>query len=144
LEGVMSNSKPVVWLAEDRKPNGFFFRSPFHSWKFLINTGLVAVVSVGFAGTLWKYWDKLNQKSQILLTLLGLLAINLVYPFLRALRRHRKINDLFAAGYITEQTPGSPLDEVLEVTDNAVNEALGNAVFLFGVFLVFVVMWKLR
>lgn len=139
----MSETKPVVWFADDRKPNSFFFRSPFRSWSFLINTGLVATVSLAFAGITWKYWDRLNQKSGILLVLLGLYAQNTVYPFLRALRRHRKINDLYAAGYIKEQAAGSPLDEVLEVADNAVNEAFFIPLVLFGIFLAFVVVWKL-
>jgi hypothetical protein len=62
--------------------------------------------------------------------------------FWGALRRHRKINDLYVAGYITEAA-GSPLDQGFEVADSAVNEALRNVVFLLGIFLVFVVVWKL-
>jgi hypothetical protein len=85
----MSNSQPVVWFTEDRKPNNFFSRSPFRSWKFLINAGLVAVVSLAFAGTLWKYWDKLNEKGPIWSAVLLLpFAFNVAYPSWWALRRH--------------------------------------------------------
>jgi hypothetical protein len=139
----MSESKPVVWFADERKPNDFFFRSPFRSWKFIFNTTLVAVVTLALAAILWDYRDKLNQKPVIWLVLLALFPQNVVFPLFRALRRRKKINELYTAGYIAKQSAGSPLDEVLEVTDSAVNESLGNALFLFGVFLFFTVLWKL-
>jgi hypothetical protein len=66
-----------------------------------------------------------------------------VYPFWGALLRHRKINDLYVAGYITEQVDRTPLDEVLEVADNAINEGLRNTTFMFGLYLLSVVLWKL-
>jgi len=140
----MSETKPVVWYGDDRKANTFFFRSPFHSWKFLINTGLVALMSLALAGILWRYWDKLNEKTSIWIVLFVFFPQNIVYPFWRAFKRHRKINELYAAGYVTEQAAGSPLDEVLQVTDDAMNEGLLNTMFVFGIFLLAFVMWKLR
>ena len=38
----MGDIKQVVWFANDKKPNRFFFQSAFRSWKFLANTALVA------------------------------------------------------------------------------------------------------
>jgi hypothetical protein len=139
----MSDSKPVSWFAEDRKPNSFFFRSAFRSSSFLINAALVAVVTLVFAGVLRRYWGKLSHKSWAL-SLLMLFIINVVYPFFRALRRHQRVNDLYAAGYLAQQAAGTPLDEVLGVTDDAVNEAFFIPVFSFGLLLFAVVMWKLR
>jgi hypothetical protein len=103
----------------------------------------MAVVSLALVGVMSKYWDKLNQKSSILLAMLMFFISSVVYPLLIALRRHRRINDLFAAGYIAEQIAGSPLDEVLDVADNAVNEGFFDRVFVFGIALVVTVLWKL-
>lgn len=136
-------SKPVLWFANERKANTFFFRSPFRSWKFLLNIGLSSVVILAFAGATWKYWDKLNQKASSWLIVSVLAVQCVVYPFLRALRLHRKINDLYAAGYVTEQTAGSPLDEILQVADNAMNESLGSTAFMFGLLLFCLMRWKL-
>jgi hypothetical protein len=139
----MSESKPVVWFADNRKPNNFFFRSPFRSWNLLINAGLATVVSLAFAWTLWKYWDRLDGGSGRWMFLVALFTQNVVYAFWWALKRHRKINELYVAGYITEQATGSPLDEVLEVADNAINDGLRNTVVLFGLLLLTYVLWKL-
>jgi hypothetical protein len=133
-----------MWFADDRKPNRFFLRSPFRSWTFLINTGLAAVVSLAFAVTLWKYWDKLSQGSARSLVLSALFLQSIVYPFWRALQRHTRVSDLFAAGYLAVQAAGSPLDEVLEVTDDAINDSLRNSVLLFGLLLFAFILWKLR
>jgi hypothetical protein len=134
----------VLWYADDRKPNSFFLRSPFRSWRFLINVGLAIAVSLTFATVLWKYWDQLSQGSARCLTLSTIFMQSVVYPFRIALRRRRKVSELFEAGYLAEQKAGSPLDEVLEVADDAINEALGNNVFTFGLILVAFVVLKLR
>ena len=136
-------SKPVLWFANERKANTFFFRSPFRSWSFLFNIGLSSAVILAFAGATWKYWDRLNQKTSSWLIVSVLAVQCVVYPFLRALRLHRKINDLYAAGYVTEQTAGSPLDEILQVADNAMNESLGSTAFTFGLLLFCLFRWKL-
>ena len=140
----MSETKPVAWIADDRKPNAFFFRSPFRSWKFLVNTGLTTLVSLAFAWILWNYWERSNHKSEHWMPLLVLLLFNVVYPFLWAIRRHRSIYDLYRAGYLQEQAAGSPLDEVLQVADDAMNEGLRNSTFVFGLFLLGLELWKLR
>lgn len=140
----MSEAKPVLWFAEERKPNSFFLRSPFRSWEFLIATGIAALVSLAFGLVLWKYWDKLSQGSARCLVLSALFLQTVVYPYVRALQRHKKVGELFAAGYLTVQAAGSPLDEVLEVTDKAINDSLLKSVFLFGTLLFTFVLWKLR
>ena len=140
----MSETKPVMWFADDRKTNSFFSRTPFRSAQFLFNTGLAAVMSLAFGAVLWRYWDQLSHGSARMLILSALFVQGVVYPFLRALRRHKRVSELFMAGYFTEQRAGSPLDEVLDVTDRAINEAFGNDVFIFGLFLVAFVVLKLR
>jgi hypothetical protein len=44
----MSEPKTVVWFGDDPKPNTFFFRSPFRSWKFLVCTALLVSVCALF------------------------------------------------------------------------------------------------
>jgi len=139
----MSEIKPVLWFSDDRKPNSFFLRSPFRSWRFLLNTGLAVLVCLFFAAVLWKYWDKLGQGSARCLILSFMFLQSVLYPFLRAMKRHRKVSELFAAGYLTEQSAGSPLDEVLEVADTAINDVLGTSIMFFGLLLFTVVVWKL-
>jgi len=133
----MSQNSAVGTFTDQPKPNIFFFRSPFRSWKFLINTFLVVVVCLSSAAVLWKYSGRLNQHSYPLsIFLLVLLLQNIVYPFWWALKRHGEIKDLYTAGDIKEQTSGSPLNLLLEVADNSLNEGLRNTSFVFGVLLV--------
>ena len=141
----MSETSAVGMFGDQPEPNTFFFRSPFRSWKFLINTFLVAAVCFSSAAVLWKYWDLLNQHSYPAWTfLLVLLLQNVVYPFWWALKRHGKIKALYLAGDITEQTSISPLNELLEVADNSLNEGLRNTSFIFGVLLVILVKLLIR
>jgi hypothetical protein len=92
---------------------------------------------------MWKYSDKLNQKSQTWLFLLQLLILAVVYPFWWVLRLRRRINDLYLAGEITEQAPGSPLNELLEVAEEAMNGGLFYTMLMFGALLSCTVAWKL-
>jgi hypothetical protein len=92
---------------------------------------------------MWEHSDKLNQKSETWLFLLQLLILAVVYPFWWVLRFHRRINDLYVAGEITEQAPGSPLNEVLEVAEEAMNGGLFQTMTIFGVLLGCTVFWKL-
>jgi hypothetical protein len=138
----MSTSKSVAWFAEDEKPNRFFFRSIFRSWKFLINAGLLAGIGLALVWILSKHIDKLNHSS-LGLALLGMFIQFVAYPFVRAVLRHKKINDLYEGGFITEPAAGCPLDEVFRVADNAMNEGLRNAMGVFALFLLSLVLWKL-
>ena len=47
-----------------------------------------------------------------------------VYPFFRAFQSHRKINKFYLAGKINEQSAESPIDTLLSVADNALNDGL--------------------
>jgi hypothetical protein len=58
--------------------------------------------------------------------------------------RHRKINKLYREGKLTEQSADTPLNDILEVTDNAINQGLCNASVLFGVFMLFNVLCRLE
>lgn len=134
----MSETNQVEWFTDAKEPNRFFFRSPFKSWKFLINTVLLVILSCSYALILWRYWGPLNRNSfPYWMVLLTLLLLTVVYPFGWALRRHGKINRLYREGKISEQSASSPIDEVLDVADNAINEGLRNTSFLFGIFLLF-------
>jgi hypothetical protein len=86
--------------------------------------------------------DKLNHSS-LGLTLLLMFIQFVVYPFVRAVLRHQKINDLYEGGFITEPAAGSPLDEVLRVADNAINDGLLISMTMCGFFLYGLVLWKL-
>jgi hypothetical protein len=141
----MGDIKQVVWFANDKKPNRFFFQSPFRSWKFLANTALVAVMSLTYLAIVWRYWVQLNRNSfPYWGTLLTLLILMVIIPFAWALRRLGKINKLYLEGQITEQSTGSPVNDLLEIADNAINEGLRNTSVLFGIFLLFNVLWRLE
>jgi hypothetical protein len=141
----MGDIKQVVWFANDKKPNRFFFQSAFRSWKFLANTALVAVMSLTYLAIVWRYWVQLNRNSfPYWETLLTLLILMVIIPFAWALRRHGKINKLYLEGQITEQSTGSPVNDFLEIADNAINEGLRNTSVLFGIFLLFNVLWRLE
>jgi len=130
----MSERKAVVWFGDDPQPNTFFFRSPFRSWRFLINTTLLVAVCLGSAIVAWKY-------SGFTSGTLILLLLNVVYPYWWALKRHGRINELYRSGKIAEQSAESPLNDVLEVADNSMNEGLRNTSFIFGLLLA-IVLWK--
>jgi len=133
----MSEPKSVVWFGDDPQPNTFFFLSPFRSWRFVVNTALLVVVCLGSAIIVWKY-------SGFTSGILVLLVWNVIYPYWWALKRHGRINELYRSGKIAEQPAESPLNDVLEVADNSMNEGLRNTSFIFGLFLLAIVLWKFQ
>jgi cytochrome bd-type quinol oxidase subunit 2 len=140
----MDDVQPAAYSIANRKPNHFFSESPFRSWMFLINTVLVGAICAAVIAILWKRWDKLAQHSSVAgLFLLTMLVQNVVYPYWWAIIRHRKINRLYLDGSISEQPAGSPVDELLSVADNSINEGLRNTMFCFGLFLLGLVLWHL-
>jgi hypothetical protein len=131
----MSTPKVTTWLGEGPQPNTFFFGSPFRSWKFLINTGLVVAVFIGFTFVAWKF------ASPALGPLIFVFMLwNVIIPYWVALQRHGRVNELYLSGQISQQTPKSPLNQLLEIADASINEGLRNSSFLFGLLLIFV--WK--
>lgn len=60
-----------------------------------------------------------------------------VYPYLRVLQSHGKINKLYVAGKITDQPAESSIDELLSVADNALNDGLFYSSFVTGFLIVF-------
>ena len=135
----MSEYKAVVWFGNDPQPNTFFFRSPFRSWKFLINTVLLVVVCL-MCGFVISKWPRFTVFSP----LLTLLLLNVVYPYWWALKRHAKLNELYLSGKIADEPVESPQNVLLEVADNSMNEGLRNTSFTFGLFLLCILFWKLH
>ena len=128
----MSEHKTVVWFGDDPQPNTFFFRSPFRSWKFVFNTVLLAVVCLATVFMLWDYSTGFRSFPIFLLTLLLLVV---VYPYWHALKRRAKIHEHFLTGKIAESAPETPLNDLLDVADDSINEGLRNSTFAFGLFL---------
>jgi hypothetical protein len=140
----MRGPPPETYSIANRKSNNFFSQSPFRSWMFLINTGLLAAICLAVIAILWRFWDKLAQHSSVAwLLLLTMLVQSVVYPYCWALIRHRKIKKLYLAGGISEQPAGSPVDELLSVAADSLNEGLRNTMFCFGFFLLGLVLWHL-
>jgi hypothetical protein len=111
---------------------------------FLMNTALLAGICLAVVAVLWRFWDKLARHSSVgWLLLLTLLVPNVIYPYWWAIVRHGKINKLYLEGDISEQPAGSPIDELLSVADNSLNEGLRNTMFCFGLFLLALVLWHL-
>jgi len=133
----MSERKPVVWFGDDPQPNTFFFRSPFRSWQFVVNTVLVVVVCLGCAIVVWKSWGYASTTG-----IFALLLLDVIYPYWSTLIRHGKINELYHSGRIAEQPGESPLNTLLEVADNSMNEGLRNTTVTFGLFILVFVLWK--
>lgn len=141
----MGENKRVVWFTDDKKLNRFFFQSPFRSWKFLVNTALVVLLSLAYLLIVCRYWVQLNRNSfPYWETLLTLLILMVITPYGWALRRHGAINKLYREGKLTEQSADSPLNDILEAADNAINEGLRNTSVLFGIFLLSDVLWRLE
>jgi hypothetical protein len=137
----MSEHKAVVWFGDDPQPNTFFFRSPFRSWAFVVNTILLVAVCLGSALMLWNYSEGFKSfPSWVLL----LLLLNVVYPYWFALKRHARINERYRSGKIVEQPVETPLNDLLEVADNSMNEGLRNSITSFGVFLLAIFFWKMQ
>lgn len=134
----MSDHKAVVWFADDPTANKFFFRSPFRSWKFLLNTAVVAVLSLGFGIVLVTHWPGLTGASRRLFWGGFVLILGILYPYGRALQYHRRINELYLAGKIRDQAADSPLNDVLQVADDAINTGMfyiaisGGLIVFFG------------
>lgn len=135
----MRDPKVVAWFGDSPHPNAFFFRSPFRSWKFVINSVLLVAVCLGFAFVISK-----QPSFSLFCTLLTLLLLNVVYPYWWALKRHGRINELYRSGKIKEESAESPLNDLLEVADDSINEGLRNTSFVFGLFLLSILLWKLH
>lgn len=128
----MSEHKQVAWFADDSLPNRFFFRSPFRSWRFILNTATFIGFLFVWVLVLAKNWSNLNK-----LYLTAMLMIGAVQPYLRVLQSHRKINELYLAGKLTDQPAGSLIDELLSVADDALNESFFCSSVVIGALLVF-------
>jgi len=139
----MSDHKAVVWFADDQTPDKFFFRSPFRSWKFLVNTAVLIALLFGFAIVLAKNWSNWSASSKIFWAVFLMLQ-GAIYPYLRVLQSHRKINELYVAGKITEQPAESAIDELLRVANSALNDGLFYSSVTVGILLVFGFFMRLR
>jgi hypothetical protein len=133
----MSERKPVVWFADDPELNTFFFRSPFRSPKFAINTVLLIAVIMGVGATAWEYSKDIHRYPWWILLVLLFFVIN---PYWRALIRHRQIRELYLSGNISDQRTGSALDDLLKLADDSMNDGLLNSLTIFGLFLLSVLL----
>ena len=140
----MSDHKTVVWFGDDPQPNTFFFRSPVRSWKFLTNTAIVTALFVAFGiVVLFAHWQGLTGASRRLFWGGYCLVVGILYPYLRALQYHRRINELYLAGKISDQPAESPLNDVLQVAADAINMGMVYAsvsvaaIFFLGLALLF-------
>jgi hypothetical protein len=131
----MNQVKPVAWFMDDPKPNTFFFRSPFRSWKFIVNTLLLLVMCIGYGVFIWTYRDFRHSYHLVFLLLF------VIYPYWWAIKRHNRIRKLYLSSEIAAQPAGSPLDSVLQVADDSLNEGLRNSSAMFGIFLLTLVFW---
>ncbi|HLZ13929.1 MAG TPA: hypothetical protein VKP58_15205 [Candidatus Acidoferrum sp.] len=121
----MSQTKYVPWFEDDPKPNVFFFRSLFSSWKFLVNAALLLGVLVAGARFIWKYGRSVDPIGVLLISFI--LFQNVVSLYLWAMKRHAQVNELYLSGQITEQPAGSLLDQMLDIADNSMNDGLRSA-----------------
>lgn len=128
----MSEHKTVVRFADEPKPNKFFFQSPFRSWKFVLDTILLAVVSLGTALMLWNYRSGFSSFPVWVVVFFLLTAL---YPYWWALKRHARIYEHYRSNKIQQCSIEDPLNDLLEVADNSMNEGLRNSVALFGILL---------
>ncbi len=136
----MSDPKTVVWFADDPKSNTFFFRPLFRSWKFAINTLLFLSASVGTAIVIYKLRSGFGNLP---VSIFAFFILGVLNPYFWAIKRHGKIHELCLAGTIAEAPADSPTDVLLKVADDSLNENARNSMFMFGLFLLTVVMWKL-
>jgi hypothetical protein len=143
MEAAMSDHKAVVWFEDDPVPNGFFFRSPFRSWKFLLNTAVLAALIFGLAFILVRNWNNWSVFSKLFWGAFLMLQ-GALYPYLRVLQSHRKINELYLAGKIKEQPAESPIDKLLSVAEDALNDGLLYSSFTAGLLLFFGFFLRLR
>ncbi len=75
----MSEHKTVVWFGDDTQPNYFFFRSPFRSWKFLVNTAMLGALLSGLSIVLARNWSNWSAVT-IIFWLSFLIMQGAVYP----------------------------------------------------------------
>jgi hypothetical protein len=129
----MSDHKQVVWFADDPIPNRFFFRSPFRSWRFVVNTAVLVTFLFVCAIVLNKNRSSLSKFFWAVFVMLQ----GAVYPYLRVLQSHRKINELYLAGKITDQPAGTSIDELFNVANNALNDGFFFSTVVMGSLVVF-------
>ena len=137
----MSEHKAVVWFSNDPEPNTFFFRSPFRSWQFVVNTILLGVVCIGATLMLWNFSAHFKLFPSWLILLL---LINAVYPYWYALKRHRRIYEHYRAGKIAEEPVETPVNDLLELADNSLNQGSRNSISIFGILLLAEFLWRWR
>lgn len=128
----MNEHKQVAWFADEPSPNRFFFRSPFRSWRFVLNTAVFIAFLFVWVLVLAKNWSSLDK-----FYLTATVMIGAVQPYLRVLQSHRKINELYLAGKLTDEPAGSLIDELLSVADDALNESFFYSSVVIGALLVF-------
>ncbi len=138
----MSQTKPVTWFADDPRANTFFFRSPFRDWSFIANTVQMAVLLLFMVVVGVRYWNQISDGS--LFTAFISFVLFVVYPYGRALRRHRKIQELYLSGQISAPSPESPLNQILEVADRSINEDVFHSTLLFALLFVTFVLYKIQ
>src|SRR5260221_11117090 len=138
----MGETKQVVWFADDPKPNKFFSRSPLRFGAFLFGSSLMIVLFITFASIVAKDWDKWSARSTRLSICIVFLLQGALYPFIRLLRRHEKVNELYLAGKIGEQSADSPLDEVLGVATNAALDAFLYPLISTFLLILLLLYWK--
>jgi hypothetical protein len=139
----MDEHKAVVWFTNDSKPNSFFFQSPFRSWKFVINTTVVVALSLGLVFVLFRNWSNWSATFRLVWIAFFILQ-GAIYPFIRVLQNHRKINELYLAGKITEQSAESQIDELLSVADGALNDGLFYSLTTLGIVVFFALAIRLK
>ena len=135
----MSERKAVVWFSEEPQPNTFFFGSPFRSRIFLANTVLLVGMCFLSGLMIWNYSEAFKHFPSWLLCYF---VFGVVYPYFYALRGHRKIREHYRSGKLSLQEVETPVNDLLELADRALNWGLMNCIFLFGGLLLTVYLWK--
>jgi len=139
----MSEHKTVFWFADDAKPNTFFFRSPFRSWKFVLNSAILALLLLGCMSVLIQNWNVWTSQSRLIFAALILLQ-GVAAPYLRAFQKYQKVHQLHLEGALAAQPAGSPVDKVLAVADEAINEGLLFTQLNVGLLLLFGFLIQMR
>jgi hypothetical protein len=141
-ETAMGENKTVAWFADDAVQNRFFFRSPFRSRSFIANTVVLVAVILGMTFLVVRNWNSLSSTKVLLLVSVFMLQ-GTVYPYIRVLQYHRRVNELYLSGKITEQPAESPIDELLTVAERALIDGLFFILVTVGV-LVFFLFFQLH
>jgi hypothetical protein len=108
-----------------------------------VNTAVLAALLLGLAMVLVRNWSNWSALSRIFWGAFVML-LGAVYPYMHVLQSHRKINELYVAGKITEQPAESAIDELLSVADSALNDGLFYASVTVGILLVFAIFLHLK